>query len=84
LKPVWIEIARVLKPGGIFTAQTIALGKGIIRRIQQRIMNYGRATFFKTNQLAADLNAAGFFPFFHKQYRIILLFSAVKDFKESN
>lgn len=79
LKPLWREIARIVKPGGVFTAQTIALGKGLIHRIQQRAMERGRATFFQPDQLAADLNAAGFLSFFHKQYRIILLFSAIKD-----
>jgi SAM-dependent methyltransferase len=79
LKPLWREIARIVKPGGVFTAQTIVLSKGLIHRIQQWAMRRGRATFFQPDQLVADLNAAGFFSFFHKQYRIILLFSAIRD-----
>jgi SAM-dependent methyltransferase len=80
LKPVWREIARVMKAGGIFTAMTIAFVSGLIRKVQQRIMERGRATFFQPDKLAADLNAAGLSSFLYRRHRVTLLFSAVKDF----
>ena len=49
-------------------------------KLQQRIMNRGRATFFQPDILAADLNAAGLSSFQYKQNRVTMLFCAVKDF----
>jgi SAM-dependent methyltransferase len=84
LRPVWKEIARVMKPGGTFTAMTIALVSGLIGKVQQRIMDRGRATFFQPNKLAVDLNAAGLSSFVYKQHRVTLLFSTVKDSDETD
>ena len=45
LRPIWTEIARVIKPGGVFTVMTIALARGLIGKLQQRIMKQGHAIF---------------------------------------
>jgi ubiquinone/menaquinone biosynthesis C-methylase UbiE len=86
-QPIWKEIARVMKAGSVFTAMTIALANGLIGKLQQRIMNHGRASFFDPDKLATDLKAAGLFSFQYQQHRVVLLFSAVKKaegMKEAN
>jgi ubiquinone/menaquinone biosynthesis C-methylase UbiE len=79
LEPIWKEVARVLKPGGIFTAMTLTFAGGVIGKVQQRIMDRGRATFFDISELAWDLQAAGFSTFKYKQHRVSLIFCATKN-----
>jgi SAM-dependent methyltransferase len=79
LTPIWREVFRVLKPGGVFTAMTITLARGVIRKVQQSIVDRNRATFFQPDQLAADLSAAGLSSFKCMQHRVSLIFRAVKD-----
>ena len=78
LFPIWGEIARVLKPGGIFTAMTLTLGKGPVRRLQGRIMRKSLGTFFEPEELSRDLDAAGLSLFRCQKHRLSLLFAAVK------
>lgn len=78
LKPIWQEVARVLRPGGVFTAMTLTYGAGLVKRLQERMVRRAKATFFEPNKLAADLREARF-PFFtHKRYRVSLIFCARK------
>ncbi len=78
LRPIWKEIARVLSPGGVFTAMTLAYGGGLIGRIQQRMVRRSKATFFDPDQLAADLREAGFPVFKYMKHRVSLIFCAAK------
>lgn len=74
------EVSRVLKPGGVFTAMTLTLARGVIRKVQQSIVDRSLATFFQPDQLAADLSAVGLSSFKYLQHRISLLFRVVKDY----
>lgn len=76
LEPIWREIYRVLKPGGIFTAFTIGLAPGPLRRLQHGMMAQGRATFFDAAALGGALGAAGFTRYTFRQSRVSLVFSA--------
>lgn len=78
LGPIWAEIARVLKPGGRFTAMTIPLLPGPLRRVQKAMMGQGRATFFDPEIVAAELRVAGFEAFEYRIKRAVILFTAVK------
>lgn len=79
LATIWQEISRVLKPGGVFTAMTLSITCGTIRRLQQWLVDHGRATFFHPHQLATSLRTVGFSSFKHMQHGVSLLFCAVKD-----
>ena len=79
LSTIWKEIHRVLKPGGIFTAMTITMGRGTVERIQQRIMKKGQATFFERQSLEKDLESIGLGSFDCVQSRFTLLFRVVKN-----
>ncbi len=78
LAPVWHEIARLLKPGGTFTAMTIARVAGRIGGFQQRLMSRGQATFFNPERLAASLEKVGLSAFRYQTHRLTLLFSVTK------
>lgn len=78
LVPIWKEVARVLTPGGIFTAMTLTFASGLINKLQKWMSVGGRATFFVPDQLFADLKAVGFTSFSYQQHRVTLLFSAIK------
>ncbi len=78
LFPIWREITRVLKPGGVFTAMTLTLGKGPVRRLQGRIMRKGLGTFFEPEALSKDLDAVGLSLFRCQKHRLSFLFAAVK------
>jgi len=79
LRPIWKEVSRILKPKGVFTAMTLTLTDGAIRKGQQWLVDRGRATFFHPDQLASDLSAVGLSSFKYHKHRISLLFCAVKD-----
>jgi SAM-dependent methyltransferase len=76
--PILNEVARVLRPGGIFTAMTLTFARGLINKLQMRLNAGGRATFFVPDQLLADLKAVGFTSFSYRQHRVTLLFSAIR------
>ena len=78
LKPVWKEVFRVLTPRGQFSAMTVAMARGGIGRIQRHMMARGKATFFRPEQLGADLESAGFVSFRFSLHRNTLLFAALK------
>jgi len=78
LSAIWKEISRILRPGGVFTAMTITLGPGLIHKVQKRLMDRGRATFFHPHQLVDDLNSVGLSSFRYKQHRVSLIFRTVK------
>ncbi len=79
VRPIWREVSRVLKPGGVFTGMTIASVSGIIGRMQRWVVGRGRATFFHPDQLGADLSAVGLYSYMYRQHRVLLLFRAAKD-----
>jgi len=79
--PIWEEVSRVLRPGGVFTAMTLTLGRGPVRRLQLRLMRKGQATFFDPEDLSRDLEAAGFSSFRYQKHGLSLLFAAVKKRK---
>lgn len=78
LAPIWREISRILSPSGVFTAMTITLIPGLIYKVQKRLMDRGRATFFCPHQLGNDLNAVGLSSFQYKRHGVSLIFRAVK------
>jgi len=78
LTPIWKEVERVLKPGGVFTAMTLTFAGGVIGKIQQRMVDRGQATFFDISKLAADLKVVGFSNFNYRKHRISLIFCATK------
>lgn len=78
LTPIWHEVARVLRPGGIFTAMTLTFADGLINKFQKLMTTGGRATFFVPDQLFADLEDVGFTSFSYRQHRVTLLFSAMR------
>jgi ubiquinone/menaquinone biosynthesis C-methylase UbiE len=78
LAPIWREISRILRPSGVFTAMTITLVPGLIHKLQKRLMDRGRATFFNPHQLSEDLDAVGLSSFQYKRHGVSLIFRAVK------
>jgi SAM-dependent methyltransferase len=78
VKPIWGEIARVLKPGGVFTAMTLARSKGIVRKLQIRAEERDRASFFAPEELCSDLSASGLSSFNCVRHRLSLLFSTTR------
>ncbi|MFZ3045084.1 MAG: methyltransferase domain-containing protein [Desulfatirhabdiaceae bacterium] len=55
ISPIFDEISRVLKPGGIFTAMTLAPCKGIVGVVQHNLMKNRKAVFFDPDILSQDL-----------------------------
>lgn len=78
VRPIWREIARVLKPGGMMTAMTIARTGGVLGKIQKKVMAKKRATFFELEPLAQDLRSFGLNAFSFRKHRTTLLFSTQK------
>lgn len=76
--PIWGEISRILRPGGIFTGWTLYLKPGLEERLQRRMMEKGQASFFQPEQLGNDLNRAGLTHFCCERKRLWLIFSATK------
>jgi SAM-dependent methyltransferase len=76
VRPIWREISRILRPGGIFTGWTLYLKPGLEERFQRRMMEKGVATFFQPNQLCDDLMQAGLSHFYCERERLWLIFSA--------
>lgn len=79
LKPIWAEIYRVLKPGGIFTAMSIALAPGPMRKVQTNMMERGKATFFDPQHLGRELAEHGLDQFEFLQKRVSLVWRAQKQ-----
>lgn len=79
LAPIWEEVSRILRPGGVFSAMTIARMPGLIGRLQQSLVQKGRATFFDPEQLAIDLRKVNLSSFKHLRHRVTLLFSVAKE-----
>lgn len=79
LIPIWAEVSRVLKPGGVFTAMTLTQAQGLVGRLQQALVERGKATFFDPGKLSRDLQAVGLSSFKHRQHRVTLLFCAMKN-----
>ena len=76
LAPIWAEIHRVLKPSGIFTAMTIGMAPGPLRRVQKKLMADKKARFFVPEVLGPELEAAGLGSFDYDLNRVSLIFSA--------
>ena len=84
LHPIWKEISRILKPGGVFTGWVmIARQQWGEKRLQQHLMNRGKATFFRPDLMADDLNAVGLSSFRYVKHRVWLVFSAMKETSSS-
>ncbi len=75
LTPVWREIARVLKPGGLLTGEAVAIARPLAR-LQRRIKEQGKASFFEESWLADALAAAGMGGLLYEQHRVLALFRA--------
>lgn len=85
LQPIWREISRILRPGGVFCGWTlVAHSQGPERSIQNRLMRRRKATFFHPVGLADDLRVAGLRWFRWNKRRAWLLFRAVKAAEEDN
>lgn len=78
VRPIWHEISRILKPGGVFTGWTLYLKPGLEERFQRRMMKKKLASFFTPDQLGNDLKLAGLTHFHCEQERLWLIFSAIK------
>jgi SAM-dependent methyltransferase len=78
VRPIWREISRILKPGGVFTGWTLYLKPGLEERFQRRMIEKGLASFFQPNQLDDDLKQAGLTYFHCERERLWLIFRALK------
>lgn len=78
LTGLWAEISRILRPGGVFTAMTIGWAPGMVARLQQRMVNDGRASFFEHESLAQELAGHGLVDLVSEQRRLGFTFRAVK------
>ncbi|WP_161626588.1 class I SAM-dependent methyltransferase [Desulfatiglans anilini] len=79
LEPVWREVARVLRPGGVFTGWTlIALPRWGERKFQERLMKRGEATFFQPSRMRSDFERAGLSGFRWAKRRAWLIFRVEK------
>ena len=78
VRPIWREISRILRPGGVFTGWTLYLKPGLEERLQRRMMEKGLASFFQPDQLGDDLKQAGLTHFHCERERLWLIFSASK------
>jgi ubiquinone/menaquinone biosynthesis C-methylase UbiE len=83
LKPIWKEVSRVLKPGGVFTGMAIAKSGGMLGKVQKIIMNREKTTFFYPEHLSIELSTFKLSSFRYKLHGIVLLFSAVKESDEA-
>lgn len=75
---IWAEIARILKPGGVFTGMTIGWAPGPFVKVQRNMVARGRGTFFAHDTLASDLEAAGLGELYTVQHRLGFLFRATR------
>ncbi|VBB47317.1 putative Methyltransferase type 11 [uncultured Desulfatiglans sp.] len=79
LEPVWREVARVLRPGGVFTGWVlIALPRWGERKFQERLMKRGEATFFQPSRMKSDFERAGLSGFRWAKRRAWLIFRVQK------
>ena len=78
LTPIWREIHRVLKPGGLFTAMSISLAPGPLRKVQTHMMERGKATFFDPRDLGRHLADAGLDQFEFLLKRVSLVWKVQK------
>jgi ubiquinone/menaquinone biosynthesis C-methylase UbiE len=78
ISPIFEEISRVLKPGGMFTAMTIAQSTGILGNLQNKLVNDRKAFFFNPDLLPNKLKIYGFNQFTYVQKKVVLLFSVNK------
>jgi len=78
VRPIWREISRILRPGGVLTGWTLYLKPGPEERFQRRMMDKGLASFFQPDQLGVDLKQAGLTHFHCERERLWLIFSATK------
>jgi len=78
LKPVWAELNRVLRPGGIFTAWVLTFAPNAFSRFQKWLMNHVEVTFFDPVQLVAQLDSAGLSAFKAFHHHNWLIFRAIK------
>ena len=76
--PIWHEISRILRPGGVFTGWTLYLKPGLEERFQRRMMEKGMASFFRPDQLGNNLKQAGLTHFHCERERLWLIFRATK------
>lgn len=76
--PIWREIFRILRPGGVFTGWSLYLKPGLEERIQHRMMEKKLASFFQPGQLGDELKQAGLTHFHCERERLWLIFSATK------
>lgn len=79
LGPVWEEVARVLRRGGVFCGWTLVrLPRWHERRFQQRLMRRGKATFFEPQAMARELGQHRLGNFRSLKRRVWLIFRAEK------
>lgn len=77
LVPVWKEIARVLKPGGILTGEAVCVNP-LVAPLQRRLMRRKKATFFEEAWLRDALAAVGLFDLHYERHRVLAMFRATR------
>jgi SAM-dependent methyltransferase len=74
----WREIARILRPGGRFTAMVVVLRGGLLGRLQRWLMQRDKAFFFAPDTLATELASFGLADFRHRSHGGSMVFSTVR------
>lgn len=77
LDPIWSEIARVLKPGGVLTGEAVCVNR-FIAPLQLRVMSKGKASFFERDWLESALAKVGLGDLHYEQHRLLALFRATR------
>lgn len=78
VRPVFAEMARVLKPGGTITGEAVAIG-GPLAPIQRRIKARGGASFFEETWLTEQFAEQGLTDLYYERHRVLALFRATKS-----
>ena len=80
LRPIWREISRVLRPGGILGGWTLTWSPwAVYRKVQKWLMDHWKFTFLRPDQFAVGLSEVGLCAFKYRQRNAWLIFCATKN-----
>ena len=74
---IWKEISRILKPGGLFTGEAIAIDPKV-EKIQRVVEKSRGASFIQPEVFRAQLQDVGLESMEHTQRKVIMTFRSVK------